>query len=126
MYSGTDYGIITMSTTVKMSTKRLQAHLALSGYTSPDLTTQPSLSSDVMNLVTPIKESCYRVTAGELSQRSLAHAFARKREKRKVRISYEIDNTITYIHELIEILGRGTSCKSGRRSPHANVCRHGS
>ena len=93
VYSGTDYGICTQSTTIRMTSDRFNAHLRLYNYfesldsDNEGRESDPSMSLDFdesARLAAPTKEKCHRITFGEISQMSLARALARRRERRKV------------------------------------------
>lgn len=74
IFSGTDYGIVTMSTSVPMSLVRFHEHLK---------PTQ-SVFSAGGPIVVPKKEKCFRLTALQEDQKSLCWAQTRKRNKRKI------------------------------------------
>lgn len=92
VYSGTDYGIRTQSTTVRMTVERFQAHLSLYNYfetlnNGQEHDTGSTASNEYaqnVRLASPAKENCHRVTSGQLSQASLGRALARRSERRKV------------------------------------------
>lgn len=86
VYSGTDYGVTTMATTIRMTPERADQRLRLFNYFSPletDEATDELPSADDFNDI-PENDECHRVTSGEVSQLSLARKFTKKRETRKV------------------------------------------
>lgn len=85
-FSGTDYGVCTMSTTMAISLRRFQAHAKLYNYHTTLDTGETKNNVEELDLtvaVLPV-DKCHRVTAGEIEQRSLSRAFSKKRESRKV------------------------------------------
>jgi hypothetical protein len=92
VYSGTDYGIVTLATTVAISTERLNAHIELFNYyhvldnhelVDDDAGDLKAIAASAA-LAVPKKEVCHRTTAGQIQQMSLGRKFARRRERRKV------------------------------------------
>lgn len=91
VYAGTDYGICTLSTTMRMSYERFKAHLNLYNYFSVLSNDSSSSSSPIeqlapedVELACPKREKCHRITSQDIRQKSLGRILSRRREKRKV------------------------------------------
>jgi hypothetical protein len=84
VFSGTDYGVVTQSTSIRMPQQRYNAHLNL--YNRFQLlqdNCQDSDSADI-DVAVPDREVCHRITSGQISQMSLVRPTNIAREKRKV------------------------------------------
>jgi hypothetical protein len=81
VYSGTDYGVCTQSTTTRMTPQRFDAHLRL--YNRFQALADDDCQ-DCVEVAVLDREECHRITSGEISQMSLVRYTARRREKRKV------------------------------------------
>lgn len=80
IYAGTDYGVVTMSTTVSMTDGQYKRHLELyNKYACLEVDPLPQEEQESI----PILRKPFRVTAGEIEQRSLSRKHARKRKRRK-------------------------------------------
>jgi hypothetical protein len=101
MFSGTDYGIKTQSTTVRMTASRVQAHLELFnrfqvlGLSHANV--EDAEYERQVRLASPRVEKPYRVTSGVISQSILTRSLTRKRERRKVQCQTKLRS----MHELI-------------------------
>jgi hypothetical protein len=75
VFSGTDYGICTMSTTVAMPIKRYEAHIKLYNRFAQLTVEEPmddAIEAEDLKVACPSREKIIRVTAGELDQLSLS------------------------------------------------------
>jgi hypothetical protein len=88
VYSGTDYGLVTQSTTIRMTANTFKAHMEVYNHFSAleNLEDSSMLSEEAMKVVCQ-SDKAHRITSGEIQQRSLTRAHTRKRNKRKVRAS---------------------------------------
>lgn len=132
MFSGTDYGVVTMSTSVPMSMDRFKEHMKFYNRFFPLSSLPDSQDSSNMaedhhsfqpelltksseSLAVPLKEKCYRLTAGQVSQKSLSRSHKRKRERRKVFYRRVFFGFQSLSSQLICYLDR-RSQKGGRRT----------
>jgi hypothetical protein len=80
IYAATDYGVVTMSTTVSMTDGQYKRHLELyNRYACLKVDPLPQEEQESI----PILRKPFPVTAGEIDQRSLSRKHARKRKRRK-------------------------------------------
>lgn len=89
VFSGTDYGVATMSTTVSMPMQRYRAHVKLYNHQLSALSEDNKINDDKLDgndedIVSPRREQRFRITAQQINQMSLSRSSAKKREKRKV------------------------------------------
>ncbi|KAL1935060.1 hypothetical protein VTP01DRAFT_4200 [Rhizomucor pusillus] len=95
-YSGTDYALRTMSTTVAMSQKKLQYHISLynrfaalddtelDGNMAPDTTAESPDTNDGGNFIAYVATSRFNcITAAQINEKSLCNKHTRLRQKRK-------------------------------------------
>ena len=81
IYDGSDYGVVTMSTTVSMTDDQFKRHLKL--YNKYACLEFDPLPKEVEQKSISILRKPFRVTAGEIDQRSLSRQHARKHKRRK-------------------------------------------
>jgi len=93
VFSGTDYGVVTQSTSIRMSQQRYDAHSNLYNHFHLRDANDPSsnganISQDIdspdIDMAVPDREVCHRVSSGQIRQMSLVRTTTIAREKRKV------------------------------------------
>ncbi|KAL1926105.1 hypothetical protein VTP01DRAFT_6142 [Rhizomucor pusillus] len=95
-YSGTDYGLRTMSTTVAMTQEKLQYQISLynrfaalddtelDGSMAPDTTAESPDTNDGENFIAYVATSRFNcITAAQINEKSLCNKHTRLRQKRK-------------------------------------------
>lgn len=95
-FSGSDNGVVTMTTTVTMTKDQYNNHIKLfnrfallsAQNNENEMDVDVAASDEREDSAIPTVDRCRRVTVGEIEQRSLARQYAKKRERRKVSAKY--------------------------------------